>query len=67
MVICSDWPTFSFASSDIFDSTLKLRVVNSRGESWLSQANYIFSRLRITSNFEDYGMSETSLGQFLIT
>jgi hypothetical protein len=67
MVIYSEWPTFSFASGDIFDGILELYVVNSRGESWLSQANHIFSRLGITSNFEDYGTSETSLGKFLIT
>jgi hypothetical protein len=36
-----------------------------RPESWLSQANHIFSGLGITSNFEDYGTSETILGQFL--
>lgn len=26
-------------------------------ESWISQANYIFARLQITSNYEDYGVS----------
>jgi hypothetical protein len=66
MVICSEWPTFSFASGDIFDSTLELQMWNMRGESWLNQANHIFSRLGIMSNFEDYGMSETILSQFLI-
>jgi hypothetical protein len=66
MVICFDWLTSSFASSDIFDSTLELNMWNMRVESWLSQANHIFSRLGITSNFEDYGTSETILGQFLI-
>jgi hypothetical protein len=68
MVICSDRLTFSFASGDIFDSTLELYAVGGifNCEAWLSQANHIFSRLGITSNFEDYGTSETILGQFLI-
>jgi hypothetical protein len=30
-------------------------------EPWLSQANHIFSDLRISSNFEDYGMSSTQV------
>jgi hypothetical protein len=60
MVICSDWPTSSFASGDIFDSTLELNTRTWRREFWLSQANHIFSRLGITTNFEDYGTSETS-------
>ncbi|KAJ6566343.1 hypothetical protein B0H19DRAFT_1232577 [Mycena capillaripes] len=45
-------------SSDVFDSTLKLECWLSLGinlESWLSQANYVFSRLHMTSNFEEYG------------
>jgi hypothetical protein len=35
---------------------------SSRPESWLSQANHIFSCLRISANFQDYGASETILG-----
>jgi hypothetical protein len=66
MVIYSDRPTSSFASGDIFNRTLDLYVVNGSSESWLSQANHIFSRLGITSNLEDYGTSETILGEFLI-
>jgi hypothetical protein len=66
MVICSDWPTSSFTSGDIFDSTLYLYMGNGSSEFWLSQANHIFSALRITSNYEDYGAFEISLGQFLI-
>jgi hypothetical protein len=34
-------------------------VQDSLSLDWLSQANHIFSRLRITSNFEDYGASPT--------
>lgn len=30
-------------------------------DTWLSQANYIFSRLRITSKFEDYGVASLRL------
>jgi hypothetical protein len=66
MVICSKWPTSSFAASYIFDSTLELPIWNMRGESWLSQVNHIFSCLGVTSNLEDYGTSEIILGQFLI-
>jgi hypothetical protein len=66
MIICSDWLTSSFASGDIFDSTLELNMWNRRVESWVSQANYFFSRLGITSNLEDYGTSELFLGRFLI-
>jgi hypothetical protein len=59
-VICSDWLTCSLSSGDIFDSTFKLFVWNWRNESWLSQANHIFSRLGITSHFEDYGEPDHS-------
>jgi hypothetical protein len=65
-MICSEWPTSSFASSDIFDTTLALNLWSWRGETWPSQANRIFSHLGIMSKFEDYGTSETVLGQFLI-
>jgi hypothetical protein len=40
--------------------------VRFNSEPWLNQANHIFGRLGITSNFEDYGMSETIHGQFVI-
>jgi hypothetical protein len=65
MVICSEWPTFSFASGDIFDSTLSLNMWNWAPEFWLSQANHLFGRLQILSNCEDYGASGTILGRFL--
>jgi hypothetical protein len=61
-MICSDWPTSSFASGDIFDGTLVLYVGSRSRGCWLSQANHIFGRLKITSNLEDYGTSETILG-----
>ncbi|KAJ6526647.1 hypothetical protein B0H19DRAFT_1275501 [Mycena capillaripes] len=41
-------------SADIFDCTLILFRLPDRPQAWLSQANYILSRLKITSNFEDY-------------
>ncbi|KAJ6566391.1 hypothetical protein B0H19DRAFT_709837 [Mycena capillaripes] len=44
-----------FSTSDVFDSTLTLRCFLDffERESWLTQADYIFSRLHMTSNFED--------------
>ncbi|KAJ7863402.1 hypothetical protein B0H13DRAFT_2565184 [Mycena leptocephala] len=45
-----------FASDDIFDSTLNLYMSTWRHEFWFSQANHIFSRLGITSNFEDHAV-----------
>ncbi|KAJ6566408.1 hypothetical protein B0H19DRAFT_709979 [Mycena capillaripes] len=44
-----------FRTSDVFDSTLTLLCFLDllNHESWLTQANYIFSRLQMTSNFED--------------
>jgi hypothetical protein len=64
MVVWSDWPTFSFASGDVFDNTLILNIWNRNlnSDPWLSQVNHIFSRLGITSNFEDYGEAEISSG-----
>ncbi|KAJ6592394.1 hypothetical protein B0H19DRAFT_1055122 [Mycena capillaripes] len=50
-------------SRDVFDSSVQLRCwVRSRNSwlGWLSQANHIFSRLQITSNFEDYGVERLS-------
>ncbi|KAF7359899.1 hypothetical protein MVEN_00715600 [Mycena venus] len=46
-----------FHSSDISNDGITLHVdlyVEQDPEPWLSQANYIFSRLGITSNFTDY-------------
>jgi hypothetical protein len=59
--ICPDWPTFSFTSADVCDRSFALEIWSLEAESWPSQANHIFNRLGITSNFEKYGMSETSL------
>ncbi|KAJ7909719.1 hypothetical protein B0H13DRAFT_2661340 [Mycena leptocephala] len=47
-----------FASSDIFNSTLSIDIWNWNIDTWLSQANHIFSRLGIPSNFEDYILIE---------
>ncbi|KAJ6522009.1 hypothetical protein B0H19DRAFT_1386766 [Mycena capillaripes] len=41
-------------SGDIFNRTLKLHRFVRKGQSWLSQASYILSHLKIRSNFEDY-------------
>ncbi|KAJ7882912.1 hypothetical protein B0H13DRAFT_2538887 [Mycena leptocephala] len=49
-----------FATGDI-GSIIWLHIWNSGSESWLSQANRIFSRLGITSNFEDYVVTEDIL------
>lgn len=54
----------SFRSNDVLNSIIGIygwqMVQNSLSLTWLSQANHIFSRLRITSNFEDYGASPTN-------
>jgi hypothetical protein len=59
---CSDEETHSFTSRNIVGTSIWLHMSSSRPESWLSQANHIFSRLRISANFQDYGASETILG-----
>ncbi|KAJ6544148.1 hypothetical protein B0H19DRAFT_1267451 [Mycena capillaripes] len=46
---------------DVFDSTLRLHLWLRNGRSWLSQANYIFSCLQITSQFQDYRKSSFHL------
>jgi hypothetical protein len=66
MVISSEWPASSFPSGDVFDSTLELYVGYWGGESWLNQANHIFNRLGIISNFEDYGVPDHSWSDSLI-
>ncbi|KAF7340614.1 hypothetical protein MSAN_02133100 [Mycena sanguinolenta] len=47
-----------FQSGDVFNNTLSIFVYSSRSvwdsDTWVSQANYIFRRLHIMSNFEDY-------------
>jgi hypothetical protein len=37
------------------DSNIRLQISHWDSWTWLSQANHIFRRLGITSNFEDYG------------
>ncbi|KAJ6561623.1 hypothetical protein B0H19DRAFT_85671 [Mycena capillaripes] len=46
----------SYNSDEIVDTGVNfcIRVSSSNPTSWLSQANYIFSRLQVTSNFDDY-------------
>ncbi|KAJ6569252.1 hypothetical protein B0H19DRAFT_1066012 [Mycena capillaripes] len=48
----------SFRSNDVLNSMIGIyrwkMVQNSPSLAWLSQANHIFSRLRITYNFDDY-------------
>ncbi|KAJ7924551.1 hypothetical protein B0H13DRAFT_2578770 [Mycena leptocephala] len=44
----------SFNSSDVLNRTLWENMWKLHEESWLSQANHIFSRLGITSDPEDY-------------
>ncbi|KAJ7679390.1 hypothetical protein DFH06DRAFT_509868 [Mycena polygramma] len=48
----SGWTRFSVG--DIVNSTLRLHVLDPSPGHWLSQANHIFNRLRITSDFENY-------------
>ncbi|KAF7377080.1 hypothetical protein MSAN_00126500 [Mycena sanguinolenta] len=46
-----------FQSGDVFNNTLSPTLsvyLNAQWDTWLSQANHIFCRLNIMSNFEDY-------------
>jgi len=43
-----------YNSGDVLDTTITLELWTSNIKAWLSQANHIFSCLRISSNFEDY-------------
>ncbi|KAF7377029.1 hypothetical protein MSAN_00121000 [Mycena sanguinolenta] len=55
-VMPNDWTRFR--SSDVFNNTLAICAYIPSGlerNVWLSQANHIFRRLNIMSNFEDYG------------
>ncbi|KAJ7036939.1 hypothetical protein C8F04DRAFT_457402 [Mycena alexandri] len=40
-------------ADDVFNTQMMLKVYSYNNDAWLSQANYIFSRLQITSNLED--------------
>ncbi|KAF7376998.1 hypothetical protein MSAN_00117700 [Mycena sanguinolenta] len=55
----------SFWSGDVLHNTLSIFVYISRGDwdwdTWLSQANYIFRRLHIVSEFQDYGTASTHI------
>ncbi|KAF7377112.1 hypothetical protein MSAN_00130200 [Mycena sanguinolenta] len=54
-VMPNGWTRFQLG--DIIDSALDLSLTTHirYGYTWLSQANHIFRRLNIISNFEDYG------------
>jgi hypothetical protein len=43
----------------VFNTRVSLIFLFAARDSWLSQANYIFRRLQITSNFEKYGAHPT--------
>ncbi|KAF7348931.1 hypothetical protein MVEN_01413500 [Mycena venus] len=51
-VIKDGWTRFK--ASDVFDSCIRLYIWSRPHDFWLSQANHVFSRLHITSNFDDY-------------
>ncbi|KAJ7714798.1 hypothetical protein B0H16DRAFT_513973 [Mycena metata] len=43
-----------YRADDVFNTEVKVIVDHHPDETWLSQANYIFSSLQIKSNLEDY-------------
>ncbi|KAJ6590578.1 hypothetical protein DFH09DRAFT_1139736 [Mycena vulgaris] len=45
-----------YNSYDVYDNILDFHVALEEPDSWLCQANHIFSRLGITSNYEDYAL-----------
>ncbi|KAJ7887313.1 hypothetical protein B0H14DRAFT_2696136 [Mycena olivaceomarginata] len=45
-----------YKACDVFGTTVSYRLGIRRGHSWLSQANHIFARRHITSNYEKYAM-----------
>ncbi|KAJ7858155.1 hypothetical protein B0H14DRAFT_669968 [Mycena olivaceomarginata] len=49
----------SFNASDVCDRILVLKRRISNLYTWLYQATHIFSRLRVSSNFEDYVLVDT--------
>jgi hypothetical protein len=51
-------------SDDIMKYPIRFGVGCSANMAWLSQANHIFSRLGITSNFEDYGLILLPVGLY---
>lgn len=54
----------SFRSRDVFHSIIRLLRRGWRTEPRLSLANHIFSRLKISSSFEDYGKPNLILPPF---
>ncbi|KAF7362673.1 hypothetical protein MVEN_00616600 [Mycena venus] len=53
------WTRFTF--SDVLDTSIYLELWDRHNDLWLSQANHIFNRLGILSNFEDYGKLHITL------
>ncbi|KAJ6555873.1 hypothetical protein B0H19DRAFT_137274 [Mycena capillaripes] len=53
-------------SSEVSDPHISL-YSSIHPQSWLSQANHIFSRLQITSNFDDYAVTEYIWFQIVIS
>ncbi|KAJ7319396.1 hypothetical protein DFH08DRAFT_942312 [Mycena albidolilacea] len=50
----------SFKSDNIFNGMMELRIwCPATGGPWFSQANHIFCRLQIMSNFNDYGATSS--------
>ncbi|KAJ7340576.1 hypothetical protein DFH08DRAFT_874832 [Mycena albidolilacea] len=45
---------FRVTSDDVVNNPIRFCAIYSSDIAWLSQANHVFSRLGITSNFEDY-------------
>ncbi|KAJ7723909.1 hypothetical protein B0H16DRAFT_1737003 [Mycena metata] len=46
----------SCRADEVFNTEIVFSVVSEDPQTWLSQANHIFSRLQITSNLEDYDL-----------
>ncbi|KAJ6527204.1 hypothetical protein DFH09DRAFT_1094872 [Mycena vulgaris] len=53
-----------FKSGDVLNSKTILNRWSATSELWLSQANHILGRLRITSNFDDYETARQDLSFF---
>jgi hypothetical protein len=52
----------SFKSEDIFNGIIELHIwYPAAWGPWFSQANHIFRRLRIMSNFENYGTNHLAV------
>ncbi|KAF7337115.1 hypothetical protein MVEN_02149100 [Mycena venus] len=56
-----------YNSDDISGTTIRLHLWDGEHWAWLGQAGHIFSRLGITSNFEDYVVVNTVYFEFIIS